>query len=302
MITTSTAAREQFVDREHEQELFRRLLLFVEEARILAISDRTGTGKSWLLSRFVQHCHTQRPRIAAALIACGELPDSTPVALATEVTRQLTAFGLAFPHFAGTEAARLRGSLEPQGRVRPRIDVSGANFTDAKGVIIAETMLRLGKAQTVQVNVAEHTLTREQELAAQEASMGAFLNELAVHSASQPIVILLDSYEKCDARIAEWLHIAMLEQLFFQASSRDRRLLLVIAGQARPAFEARWPAAECALITRVIERLSQWQRAHLETVASYHGVQLDVHIESFVALLERGKTPQELVQIIKLFG
>jgi hypothetical protein len=59
----------KFIDREFEQELFADLLLLKDDARILAIRDKGGMGKSHLLEKFQYRCRTNRPqRIPISLV------------------------------------------------------------------------------------------------------------------------------------------------------------------------------------------------------------------------------------------
>jgi hypothetical protein len=72
----------KFIDREFEQELFAELLLLKDGARILAIRDRGGMGKSHLLEKFQHRCRTNRPdRIPISLVELDQLSDNTPLAL-----------------------------------------------------------------------------------------------------------------------------------------------------------------------------------------------------------------------------
>src|SRR5436309_2718031 len=90
---------QKFIDREFEQELFEELLQFKNHARILAIKDAGGMGKSQLLQKFQYRCRTAgRPRIPVSLVDLGQLPDQSPLSLVQQIEKELTAF-LKFPTF-----------------------------------------------------------------------------------------------------------------------------------------------------------------------------------------------------------
>ena len=64
----------KFIDREFEQEIFEELLKFESQARILAIKDTGGMGKSHLLEKFQYRCRVTKPRrTPLALIALDQL-------------------------------------------------------------------------------------------------------------------------------------------------------------------------------------------------------------------------------------
>lgn len=90
----------KFIDREFEQELFEELLQLNDDARILAIRDAGGMGKSQLLQKFQYRCRTaQRPRTPVALIDLGQLPDSSPLALVQQMEKEFSSFSLQFSNF-----------------------------------------------------------------------------------------------------------------------------------------------------------------------------------------------------------
>jgi len=92
----------KFIDREFEQELFEELLQLKDQARILAIRDAGGMGKSQLLQKFQYRCRTVKPRIPVSLIALDLLPDNSPLALMQEIEKDLSAL-LEFPTFTATK-------------------------------------------------------------------------------------------------------------------------------------------------------------------------------------------------------
>jgi hypothetical protein len=90
---------EKFIDREFETELFEELLKFNHEARILAIQDKGGMGKSQLLGKLQYRCRTIRPRIPVSFIPLYELEDARPYGLIAEIAQDLKNMGLKLPQY-----------------------------------------------------------------------------------------------------------------------------------------------------------------------------------------------------------
>jgi hypothetical protein len=103
---------QKFIDREFEQELFEDLLLFNDRARILAIRDAGGMGKSQLLEKFHYRCRTVKPRTPVSLIALDQLGGSTPLFLVRKIREHLSAYGIEFPSFTRYEAARMSADFD----------------------------------------------------------------------------------------------------------------------------------------------------------------------------------------------
>jgi hypothetical protein len=98
----------KFIDREFEQELFADLLLLKNDARILAIRDKSGMGKSHLLKIFQYRCRTNRPdRIPISLVELDQLPDNSPLALIKLIVQHLATFDIACPKFTHNNSMRL---------------------------------------------------------------------------------------------------------------------------------------------------------------------------------------------------
>jgi hypothetical protein len=96
-----------FVDREREQELFEGLLTFGDAARVLAVSDRSGMGKSQLLESFQHRCRITRPRIAVSQVDFKQLPHQSPLVIIREIVDDLKRLGVPFPTFTRADSARV---------------------------------------------------------------------------------------------------------------------------------------------------------------------------------------------------
>jgi hypothetical protein len=100
-----------FIDREFEQELFANLLTFQDAARILAICDNSGMGKSRLLQMFRYRCRTNRPRIPVSLIDFRQMIDLAPMDFLKELVKDLSRYEVPFPAFKQAESARHSGDF-----------------------------------------------------------------------------------------------------------------------------------------------------------------------------------------------
>lgn len=123
----------KFIDREFEQELFEELLAFPDAARILAIRDASGTGKSHLLELFRYRCRVTRPRTPVSLIDLKQLPDQSPMMLIKAAVKDLADLGVPFPRFTAYDNARVSRDFE---FIRASAYLQGAGIKGAYQAIL----------------------------------------------------------------------------------------------------------------------------------------------------------------------
>lgn len=211
----------KFIDREFEQTLFKELLTCTNHARILAIGDRSGMGKSHLLERFHYHCRTVRPRTPVSLVDLKQLPDLSPTPFVKAIVKDLSAFGVSFPAFTRHESARQAADFKTIHTALQFEEVA-FSYTPSGGPVAISRR----ETRTLQ-------LTPEQEETAQQVCLRSFFDDLKQHCARQshPVVLMIDSYERCqDDRLRTWLLGYFFERYCFDLSQRPERLLLVVAG------------------------------------------------------------------------
>jgi len=291
----------KFIDREFEQSLFEELLQFSDSARMLAIADKSGMGKSELLRRFQYRCKTVRPRLPVALIQPDELIDSSHWAWVKAVVEQLSnRFQLPFPQFAALELARINHDFTAIGGARGQVDLRGANLSQAQQVRAAGVMVDTAQNVTIQ---APPTLTDEQSRNIQQSSVQAFLADLQAICQKQAVVILLDHYEKTmrqQPALHQWLLEVFLDRCCFDQDHRPPRLILVLAGQELPSFHSHWPDHECHQVVKSVKELGLWDKGHVEACLRVWGYHYQPHeVKTFFHWLQTGTTPADIVGYIK---
>ncbi len=287
----------KFIDREFEQELFEELLAFQDAARILAIRDASGMGKSHLLELFRYRCRVTRPRTPVSLIDLKQLPDQSPMMLVKEMVKDLADLGVAFPNYNKYESARVSADFD---FIRASVYLQGASFKEARDIRISGSMTNVDYAERVQVSQSRIELTAEQREKAEDVCVRSFLDDIRAHCATQSIVLLIDSFERCGERLHTWLRDHFLENYFFDTDSRPAKLLLVIAGQTVPHFEANWSSEDCTGTVQSVEALHRWTRTHVEQCLKVHGFHYEEQdVNTFHRLVDLGLPPSQIVQAIE---
>lgn len=286
----------KFIDREFEQELFEELLQFKTDARLLSITDSGGKGKSQLLRRLQHRCMTVRPRIPVSLIALDQLADPSPLAIVKQAASDLMdRFGVPLPDFDKVDKARLAGDFMT---IRATIDLQGASFEGAREVKISGAMATLQHADTVVVSSgAPQALTPEQESTARDLCVRAFFDDLKRYTKENPVVLMLDAYERAPQELKTWIVNHMLERYFFDISNRPQRLVLVVAGRETPRLDLNWSPEDCSAVARSVDKLGTWEKRHVEECLRTHGYIYEAtHVELFYQMISQGMPPSLVVQ------
>lgn len=287
----------KFIDREFEQELFEELLVFQDDARILAIRDASGMGKSHLLKLFRYRCRVARPRRPVSLIDLKQLPDQSPMMLVKALVKDLTDLGVPFPNFNAYDNARVSRDFD---FIRASVYLQGASFAGAREVRISGMMTNVDYAERIEVVHTRAELTLEQNEKAEDVCVRSFLDDLRAYCTTQPIALLIDSFERCGERLHTWLRDHFLENYFFDTANRPAKLLLVIAGQTLPHFEGNWSLEDCASTVKSVEALHRWTRSQVEECLRVHSIHYDEKdIDAFHRLIERDIPPSQVVQLIE---
>jgi hypothetical protein len=286
----------KFIDREFEQELFEELLQFKTPARILAIRDAGGMGKSFLLEKFQYRCRTVKPRTPVSLIALDQLPDKSPLTVIKLIVKHLSAFNLKFDDFTRYESARQSADFNA---IRSSLHAGSANFSGASDVRLASTMTNVGQARDLFVTTPSlPPLTTEQDEAAREVIIGCFFQELQQQCVERPLVLMLDQFEKSDPGIQTWIVESLLERYFYDLSNPFGSLALVIAGREIPQFQI--PKEDYDQLVRSVNELKQWEKRHVAECLSAHGFEYTAEeLNSFYGLIKMGIAPSEVVQMIR---
>src|SRR6185295_13645539 len=295
-MSDSTFDPKKFIDRESEQGLFEDLLRYETAARILAIRDVGGMGKSHLLEKFQYRCRTVKPRIPISLVALDQLADFSPFSLVRMISEHLSAFGLQFENFARYENARLTGNFSV---ISSSIYLQASNFAGASEVTIAGTIMK--DIATVNLGGSGIRLSPEQENTAREVVVGSFFDDLQKTCSTKPVVIIFDSYDKCDSGLKKWITNHFLEKYFFSATA-ESKLALIIAGQDLPPFKAKWPEEDCKRVVSSINELRRWKKRHVEKCLRVHGFTYEQpDLDAFYRLIERGSPPSDVIQLMHTY-
>jgi len=158
-------------------------------------------------------------------------------------------------------------------------------------------MANIEQAGPVHVSGGTPKLTPEQQTEAQKVSVQAFLQDLATCCQQQPVVIMLDAYERCQADLQQWLRDHLLGPHCFDLEQRPDHLLLVLAGRAIPEFELYWSLDDCRAVVRSVKSLSKWTAAHVEECLQVHGYgYTQQQLKTFCDMIEMGLPPSQVVQ------
>lgn len=293
---------DKFIDREFELGLFQELLTFNDTARILAIKDGSGTGKSQLLKKLEHYCRTIKPRIPVSLIACDQLGDRSPLFLTRKIFEHLSSV-VSFDSYSSLDKARISGDFNAfgalskiEGSVHLRdVDFLGAIKPKIAGVI-HETEIAVAN-----IFATTASLSEDQEKLAQEEVIDAFFRDLKGHCSNRPVVLMFDSYEKGGEILATWFEEFLLERHFF--SGGPSKLLLVLAGQESPRFHALWPKEDCDLLVKSVDRLGRWTKEHVEQCLRVNGFKYESdHVELLHKFIETlNAPPSDVVNIMQVY-
>jgi hypothetical protein len=266
---------DKFIGRESERELFEKLLTFETDARILTIRASGGDGKSYLLAKFQDCCLTRIPRIPISYIALDQLPDNSPLTLVQSIVDDLEPFRITFHNFDRDEEAR----------INPRIST---------------TIVRPENNETISVSNAPVPLTPEQEKRARKNSIRSFFEDLRSYCTEKHVVIMFDSYEKCEPNLKDWIIRHFLEQGFFSDDCNSRLLALVIAGKEVPAIRLPEQVRDTVLLT--VNELTRWTKDNVRECLRAHGIgnYESSILDMLYGMVESGKPLLDVVQAIQL--
>lgn len=288
----------KFIDREFEQELFEHLLVFKSPARVLTVQDTGGMGKSHLMGRFQYRCRTVPPRIPISLIRIEELTDHSPLFVVQTIAEQLSAFKLKFPEYYRLENARVHADFS---FIRSAVYLNDANLSGTQNMRIGSTIIEKAENFSV-VGGSPKPLTSDEQRVAQGLVIHSFFQDLLKTCATQPVVLIVDSYEKADEKLRRWIEEYLLENYFFNVTPADVKLAIVIAGRTVPYCLGRWSESECQAIVKSIERLRTWRKEHVEECLRVHGFKYEqADLEAFFRLIERGMPPSEVISVMETY-
>ena len=262
MLNQELKLPDQFINRKMERDIFGELLQFKDDARLLAIEDKEGSGKSALLKMLrYQSFHIYKKPVS--IISLEEPTINSKFAFIERLRKGFGPRGI-FTNFDALNHARVNKipqSLAVSGTIDARnaaISGSGHEFVGAKYV-----------AEMVVVNSSAgiNPWSPEQEDLAREECIKGFFVDL---KANEEMIVLLDSYERCSFELQGWILEEFLETLCFNGASRPSSLIVVLAGRELPAFEAILDQPRYQQFVRS-SALSEWEEDHVKEFLKVHG-------------------------------
>lgn len=265
MLSQELKIPDHFINRKVEKDIFQSLLQFKDEARLLAIEDKEGTGKSSLLKmlRYQSFYLYKKP------VSIIFLEESTINSKFIFIERLRKGFGTRgkFTNFDALNKARVNkrsatfapSSVSVSGTVDARNAALGGSGHQLAGVMI-------NAPGTVVVNPAADWSSEQEEFARDECTKG-FLADLK--SIDETTVVLLDSYERCSLELKEWILEEFLWRLCFRPE-RPAHLVLVLAGRELPDLEAMLEQSQYKQLVRS-SVLSMWEEEHVRAFLKVHG-------------------------------
>ena len=234
------------------------MLQLADEARVLAIRDKGGMGKSSLLEWFAYHCRWSGDVLACSLTSLSEHTDHTPYGLISTI-RSGPFENLDFPRYDELDHARADSDFRP---FRPRGGVGVANTGAVSGGMVAGVIERAFGGDVQSYTEAARTWTTSQEALARPLLVDAFFEDLAELTSDKPIAIMLDAFEKCHEPLRSWVRDRLLREHVFGDEARCHGLVVVLAGHDLPEI-TELPDHVHSRFVRSIESLSNWEREHV---------------------------------------
>ena len=292
------------IDRTAEQEVFRGIVPRTEgadasprQARMLTICDRGGRGKSSLLKRLLYNCQFDlKPQASGCIVELDRLAaNPSPFFLIRSIHEGLTKVTGAdirdrFAKFQRLNAAReLRdfSLFEEEGTGSSGVRVSAMASIGSVSEGSRAAGVNLEHVQNAQITQTYQRaeFTEEQELRAQQKCVEAFFDDLRVVCATQSVVVMFDTWERCNLQLRDWIRDEFLANhtLNPDPNMRPDRLLVVVAGRPyeppdtryglrsdefRPLFDS---TEDLEATVRSVKELSQWEAEHVSRFMVLNG-------------------------------
>jgi hypothetical protein len=295
---------ERFIDREAEREIFKELTKF-QDARLLTICDKGGSGKSSLLHQLKYDCGwIYDPPILASLVPLEQLSDQIPFALVAKIKKELTSFAdeldqeLRFPRFNRLNDALRAKDYEPFSTL---IEFRSHNteIQSASGKQTGDDILAWRPHNPTADTKVWNT---DKEDTARRECIRAFFEDLRQICDTQRVILLLDTWERSESVLQEWIISRIVRSLCFNRETRPTNFSLVLAGRELPNFKQRLGDEDrYKELVRSIESLGSWEVNHVKHFLQANGYE-DLSKEDFSVELiyDRLRSGLSLVEALQL--
>jgi hypothetical protein len=271
MVFKTSIPTESIIDREVEQEEFKNMLKFQEEARLLVIQDRQSTGKTTLLRRLHYNCKWDEipPKPASLVYLDNTTEMDSPFALVEKIRMGLS--GLQFQTFDRLLRARVNRDasafIGSSVAYRAIQHFEGSTFSGGSVQAVSQQYNVSGD-----LNVNPLAWTAEQEALARQECISAFFKEIKENADQNPLVVLLDSYDdRCNEDLQTWIRDNFVYPLCFDVQNRPQQLLLVLAGRKLPGFKDLLQRPNYSHLIRSRASLGSWTDDHARAFLQLHG-------------------------------
>jgi hypothetical protein len=258
---------DQIIDRESELGKFTKLLSAPGRPRLLAIQDKSGTGKSELMKLLEFEA-----RRNSALTCLVELDGEDRFGLVDAMVKRLkTDHFVGFPAYERVNAYRLSG-----------------NFADAVGVPHApvpqelKLILQDNEIRDANVGAIQNIMRTDPDAFLRDRALDSFVEEFQARCGERPLVLLLDRFDRGSPEAQQWFLGMLRGRVFARDQDAFGQLLVVIAGE-----DVRLEELPLMLGDRfeqdadVIHPLTLWNEEHIRTWLTRSGVpHRDVDIQS----------------------
>jgi len=277
------------IDRHAEQELFRNLVTFKSAARMLTIRDKGGRGKSSLLKRLRYNCqYEMMPPIPVCLIELDRMDDPSPFPFVVQVVEGLNIWDRFAKFRQHNEARTLRdfavfssGSDMKYRESRILANIHGGANVEGP---VAEEATIIG-TYVDKLNIQNPEFTEEQEQLARQKCAEAFFEDLRTICAAEPMVLILDAWERCNLELRQWIRDEFLAKhcCHFDRNLRPDKLAIIVASRPyepantrqglrpnefRPLFKDEHDHETTVLS---IKSLSEWDKEHVSAFMQNNG-------------------------------
>lgn len=300
---------EKLIDREGERELFNGMLHFKDDARLLTITDGGGHGKSALLKRMEYDCQWAGDDATrhVALVPLDELRDPTEFGW-VEFTRDKLGPKARFDTFDALMRARAQRSdvvftrgTSVGGAMAGTLDARAASLGGSQNVYTGINS-PIEKADNVYITPRTEWTSSDQETLARKECINAFLGDLKTICANEPVVLLMDVWERCNAALQRWITVEFLKSQCFDVNGRPEKLVLVIAGRQVPPFRDMLRDRYDRLV-KSISSLGEWNERHVKEFLSVHGYTdvTDGDVNYVCEKLKSGWSLQKALKMVEEF-
>jgi hypothetical protein len=288
---------EKTVDREVERDVFAKLLRFKDEKRLLVIQGGEGTGKTTLLGR-LQYDSEWIHELPSVLVSLELETIGTPFELIDAIKSGLSRPPFD-PQFDLYDALnKMRASKQVQalaaftGAIQDRVNTQGAQIE--------------GKGHIERLSLEPGDWTSELEQLVREECVKAFFADLKSIADEQPVVVLLDSYDKrCNSDLQRWILSSFVRPLCFD-EGRPKKLVVVLAGrpgEGMPDF-GQLAGGEYKPFITSIRSLAQWTEEHVRAVLELHGYGdlNDEDVDAIWTLVQGGRSIGQILLVAEQLG